>query len=291
VSRAKAVLRAVLPPVVVSAARRVRRGAGIQLPEWEYVPEGWARQRRDAHVGWDAGAVGDAHRAIWGRWLDAVAGNGPLGVDFWRYMREAQGGTDFERNMGWAHNHVMTFGYVLARTAQRRQAISVLDWGSGVGQYYPLARALVPDVRIDYHCKDVPELSALGRELVPDATFYDDDSCLDRRYDLVFAGSSLQYVEDWQNALRGLAGAAERYLLLTRTPTVAENPSFVVVQRAQPYGFGTDVLEWFLNRDELLDCASSAGVRVVREFVMLDETPAIGAPEQARYRGFLFEPA
>jgi hypothetical protein len=63
-----------------------------------------------------------------------------------------------------------------------------------------------------------------------------------------------------------------------------------VVQRAQPYGFGTDVLEWFLNRDEILECTAGAGLRLVREFVMLDETPAAGVPEQARYRGFLFEP-
>lgn len=287
---AKAFLRAVLPPVVVSVARRVRSRLRVEQPEWEYVPEGWARQRGHPLVGWDLAAVGDAHRAIWNRWLQAVAGTGPLGVDFWRYMREAQRGGEFDRNLGWAHNHVMTFGYVLARTAQARETISILDWGGGVGQYYPLARALLPDVHIDYHCKDMPILNEIGRELVPEATFFDDDSCLARRYDLVFASGSLQYVEDWQNALRGLAGATQRHLFLTRTPTVAESPSFVVVQRAQSYGFGTDVLEWFLNRDEILDCAAGAGLRLVREFVMLDQTPASGAPEQARYRGFLFEP-
>lgn len=260
-------------------------------PEWEYVPEGWQRQRSDPGVGWHVGTVADAHRAVWSRWLDAVDGTGPLGVDFWRYMRESRRNGDFERNWGFAHNLVMTFGYVLARTAHAREAISVLDWGGGVGQYYPLAKALLPDVQIDYHCKDVPVLSAVGRELLPDVTFYDDDSCLDRRYDLVFASGSLQYVEDWRGALRGLGQAAQRHLLLMRTSTIDHNPSFVVVQRAQSYGFGTDVLEWFLNRNELLDCASSAGVRLVRELVMLDKTPAAGVPEQARYRGFLFESA
>jgi hypothetical protein len=163
VGRAKAFLRAVLPSVVVSAARRIRDRLRVEQPEWEYVPEGWTRQRRDPqHFGWEAGTFVDAHRAIWDRWLEAVAGTGPLGVDFWWYMREAERGGEFERNMGWAHNFVMTFGYVLARTAQARQAISVLDWGSGVGQYYPLARALLPNTQIDYHCKDVPTLTTVG---------------------------------------------------------------------------------------------------------------------------------
>ena len=287
--RAKEFLRAVLPPVVVSAARHVRLTS--ERPVWEYVPEGWARQREDPHLGWDAETVADAHRAIWKRWLNAVGGTGALGVDFWMYLHDAQIAAEFESSLPFAHNAVMTFGYVLARTAHARQSISVLDWGSGVGQYHPLARALLPEVEIEYHCRDVPVLTAVGRELLPEVAFYEDDSCFGRRYDLVFASSSLQYVEDWKTALQRLGGATRRYLLLTRTPTVARNPSFVVLQRGRPYGFGTDVLEWFLNRDELLECAAGAGLRLVREFVMLDSTPASGAPEQARYRGFLFEPA
>jgi putative methyltransferase (TIGR04325 family) len=282
--------RATLPPFLLNPLRWAYHLAVRPHAEWEYVPEGWGREQRDPNVGWDSGVV-DAHRAIWNRWLEAVEGSGPLGVDFWRYMREAQGEGELERNLGWAHNHVMTFGYVLARTAQAQETISVLDWGGGVGQYYPLARALLPDVQMDYHCKDVPVLSAAGRELLPEITFYDDDSCLNRRYDLVLASGSLQYVKSWRDALRGLAGATQRYLLLTRTTTVAQSPSFVVVQRPQPYGFGSDVLERFLNRDEVLECADGAGLRLVREFVMLDETPAAGVPEQARYRGFLFESA
>jgi putative methyltransferase (TIGR04325 family) len=137
----------------------------------------------------------------------------------------------------------------------------------------------------------VPVLTAVGRELLPEVTFYDDNSCLDRRYDLVLAAGSLHYVEDWRGALVGLAGATQRYLLFTRVPTIIHSQSFVALQWGQPFGFGTDLQQWFLNRHELLECAAGAGLRLVREFVMLDQTPAAGAPEQARYRGFFFEPA
>jgi putative methyltransferase (TIGR04325 family) len=285
-SRLKAFLRAVLPPVIVDATRRVR--GPHKQPTWEYVPEGWVGQGEPG-IGWDVGAVAGRHRAIWDGWLSVLAGTGALGVDFWMYLRDAELGTGFETELTFAHNAVMTFGYVLARAARHRERISVLDWGGGVGQYFPLARTLLPDVEIEYHCKDVPVLTAVGRDLLPEVTFHDDDSCLDRRYDLVLVSSSLQYMEHWQNALRSLAGATANYLFLTRTPTVANYPSFVVVQRGQPYGFGADVLQWFLNRDELLECTAGADLRLVREFVMMDATPAKGVPEQTRSRGFLFE--
>jgi putative methyltransferase (TIGR04325 family) len=273
---------------VISAIRHVRRRA--EQPTWEYIPEGWSRQQVAEPDGWHDRSVAERHRAIWDRWLGVLSGTGALGVDFWMYLRDAELGSGFETNLAFAHNVVMTFGYVLARTAHSRQRISVLDWGGGVGQYFPLARALLPEVEIEYHCKDVPTLTAVGRDLLPEVTFHDDDSCLDRRYDLVLVSSSLQYIEQWRDALRRLAGATQNYLLLTRTPTVANYPSFLVVQRGQPYGFGADVLQWFLNRDELLECAAGADLRLAREFVMLDATPAKGVPEQARSRGFLFEP-
>jgi hypothetical protein len=71
---------------------------------------------------------------------------------------------------------------------------------------------------------------------------------------------------------------------------VFDHPSFVVLQRAESYGLGTEFLGWFVNRDELLECATQAGLSLDREFVMMDYTPAEGAPEQATYRGFLFRP-
>jgi hypothetical protein len=43
------------------------------------------------------------------------------------YLAEEMRGGAFESDLGFAHNLVMTYGYVLARTAQARQGISILD--------------------------------------------------------------------------------------------------------------------------------------------------------------------
>ena len=59
------------------------RGDGPGPPEWEHVPEGWARARDPAQAcsrGWDVEAVAEAYARRWPAFLAALAGSGPLGV-------------------------------------------------------------------------------------------------------------------------------------------------------------------------------------------------------------------
>lgn len=125
----------------------------------------------------------------------------------------------------------------LALAAAGRQAVSVLDRGGGPGHYLVLSEALLPGTAIDYHSRDVPRLAELGRELLPRGTFWSDDCCLDRTYDLVLASGLLQYAERWEETLRALAGATGRYLFVTRLPVALASPSFVVVQRPHAVGY------------------------------------------------------
>jgi putative methyltransferase (TIGR04325 family) len=289
------VTRRLLPPLLWDALRRLRASVrGVrQRPEWEYVPEGWARAQIDPNVkGWNVAAVSERHRLLWPLWTRALEGTGTLGVDFWRPLRMRDyDGRSIPTDLPWAHNAAMAFAYVLALTARNKERLSILDLGGGVGQFSPLTRALLPDVEIDYHVVDTPVMCSLGRELNPVLHFYEDESWQGRKYDFVLASGALQCTEQWQRTLEALAKATAEHLLITRIPIVFGHPSFVVLQRAEDYGFETEFLGWFVNREELLDCATGAGVELLREFVMLDETPAHGAPEQATYRGFLFRPA
>jgi putative methyltransferase (TIGR04325 family) len=290
----RAAARNLLPPVLWTGLRRLRAALpGGARPRWEYVPEGWARAQTDPTVkGWNVSAVAERHRLLWPVWTRALEGPGTLGVDFWRPLQTHDyDARSVPSDFPWAHNAAMSFAYVLALTARHKDSLSILDLGGGVGQFSPLTSALLPDVEIDYHVVDTPVLCSLGRELNPDLHFYDDGSWQGRKYDLVLASGALQCTEDWQKTLKALAEATSEHLFVTRIPIVFRSPTFVVLQRAEDYGFETEFLGWFLNRDEFLDCAKGAGVELVREFVMLDKTPAAGAPEQATYRGFLFKPA
>jgi putative methyltransferase (TIGR04325 family) len=126
---------------------------------------------------------------------------------------------------------------------------------------------------------------------MPEVHFHEDDSCLDRAYDLVMASSSLQYTEDWESLLARLAGAASGFVYLAGVPVVLSTPSFVVLQRAYKYGFDTEYLSWVFNRDELLECAQRANLELFREFLLGYKPLVSGAPEQSETRALLFRPA
>jgi hypothetical protein len=53
--------------------------------------------------------------------------------------------------------------------------------------------------------------------------------------------------------------------------------------------YDTEYPGWFLNRGQFLDEAATLGLRLRREFLTGEEPAVAGAPEQAVYRGFLFD--
>jgi putative methyltransferase (TIGR04325 family) len=187
------------------------------------------------------------------------------------------------------HNSIMIFAYALALAAHRRTKLAMLDWGGGIGHYYLLAKALMPAIDIEYHCKDTPVFAEHGQKLFREASFHTDNSCLDRQYDLVFASGSLQYSEDWSDVFSRLAAAASGYLLVTRLPTVKVVPSYVFIQRPYLHGYNTEYLAWCLNREEFMQVVQETGLQLVREFLVGDNHPIPNAPERCEYYGFLFK--
>ncbi|MEG3989216.1 methyltransferase, TIGR04325 family [Microcoleus sp. S28C3] len=242
------------------------------LPEWEYIPQKWAKNNLKIK-GWNVESILEIRKANWSRFRELLQMAQPVA-----------------NNHG-THNTYMAYAYVLALTAQRKERISILDWGGGLGEYYLLSKALLPDLEIDYHCKEVSVLCEAGRELLPEAKFYDDDSeCFEQSYDLVVASSSLQYSENWQGVVSQLEAVSRSYLYITRLPIVHKAASFVVLQRPYQYGYGTEYLGWFLNRGEFLNYMNRGQMELVREFIMAEGFPVPGAPEPGEGRGFLFRP-
>jgi putative methyltransferase (TIGR04325 family) len=264
------------PPFVADAIRRL-------MSEWEYLPQGW-RDVDPAINGWNDQSVAAAQEQHWPTLVGNLQGAGPLGVSHfpWRSTRDDLAD----------HNAMMSFGYVLALAARKKDRLSLLDWGGGVGHYYLYARALVPELELEYHCYDLPHLCALGRTQLPEAQFHDDATGLfERQFDLIVSSSSLQYFEDWRAVLRQLAAATGDFLYIARLPLISRRPSFVVVQRPYHAGYDTQYRGWFLNRQELLTCAAESGLELVREFVFAENWCVRGAPEQATCRGFLLRRA
>ena len=269
-----------VPPGAVKLARMAL--ARLRPAPWERVPR-W-EPSQGGEKGWSDESIVSTQSAKWAEFVRRVGGTGPLGV-----AHEAQRPGDHDYA---AHNTIMAFAYVLARAARTRARLSVLDWGGGLGHYYVLSRALMPDLELEYHCKDLPAMCAKGRELLPGVRFHESArSVAGRSYDLVLASSSLHYSEDWRDTVHRLAQMTGSYLYVTRTPVVWRAESFVVVQRPRDVGYRTEYPGWFLNRQELLQGVEAHGMELVREF-LIDERPFVpNAPEQGEYRGFLWRPA
>jgi putative methyltransferase (TIGR04325 family) len=262
-----------MPPVVTDAVRRI-------ASEWEFVPRGWSEEQA-AVEGWNDDSVAKGQKRHWPTLVRNLEGPGPLGVSHFP--------TKISRDDPVDHNTMMSYGYVLALTARRKDTITVLDWGGGVGHYHLYSKALLPDLRLDYHCHDVPRLCRLGRKLQPDVQFYESpDAALARSYDLVLSSSSLHYFQDWREVLAKLASATSVFLYVARLQTIDREASFVVAQAPYSFGYFTRYLSWCLNRREFLSCAEGVGLELVREFAFAEDWSVRGAPEAPRSRGFLF---
>jgi len=287
----KSFAQAVLPEPALrplrAAWRRATGAAPVPLPEdpgppdWEAVP--------DTDAVWQAGQ-GWSHESIvarqaegWEAFLQGMADGRPAYV-------AVPDDPSVPVDVG-VHNTLMVFIYMLGRMASEARGgrPSVLDWGGGLGQHYRFARAFYPAVDWDYVIREVPGLAAAGAARNPEAGFVtSDDAALARRYDAVYVSASIMYVRDVYGLLGRMCGAATRYLLVTRTPFVLAHQDFVVIQRPQRYGYDTEYPGWFLNLPRFRRFVEARGFVLDREFPLAERPFVPNAPEQCRYRSFLF---
>ena len=275
------ILKLLTPPILVDVARRLRRGNTRAL--LEYAPDGWedATACDGGAQGWNVEKIVAVEKEKWSAFCQNLEGSKPLGF--------SHEDTDLSINRNpYFHNIHVSYAYVLALLARHKDKISVLDWGGSLGHYYLLGRAVLPEVEIDFHCREVPLMCAQGKELCPDIHFYEDDSCLERDYDLVMINGSLGYFPNWKELLARLCGAAKDYLFLTRVLVVEHSRSFVARQHTDVYDYDSELLTQVFNRREVLQTVAGTGLELVREFVVGPGPAVAGAPEPCSDCGWLF---
>jgi putative methyltransferase (TIGR04325 family) len=276
----KSILKDLTPPFLWRLAKQIATIG--EKPEWEYIPEGWQAQKKDPNIkGWNMDSVKEAYQKMWPRFVQNIESTLPLAI--------SPESNSSRRDTLIFHNMIITYGYALAVSTRNKSSISMLDWGGGIGHYYLLSKKLCPDLKINYHCKDVPVLAEYGQTLFPEAHFYSDETCLNQRYDFILVSGSLHFSEDWQSILTGLAQATSDYLFITRLPIVVQAASYVMIQRAHKYGYGTEYLGWCLNKDEFIRCATESGLKLIQEFYNGENPVILNAPESCQYMGFLFK--
>lgn len=268
--------RLLTPPIFEKIWAKL--SAALKTPPFEYFSGAWdSFSTPGRKCGWDTDGVLVAAETRWKAFCDNASGTGPLG-----FSHEHHDLTIVDSP--YSHNVHITFAYVLALAVWKKDRISVLDYGGAIGHYHRIARAVAPQVELEYHIKEVPGLVSLGRQLSPDIQWHTDDGCLDRTYDLVVVNGSLQYIQHWEQCLEGLCRTVGKYFLLTRIPIVDHNPSFLAIQRV----YGSEMLYWQFNREAVLGIVRKAGLQIMREVVVGDRLLIPGAPEEFVLRGWIF---
>ena len=170
-------------------------GAGSSPPEWEYVPGGLGRRARRCHVARPVGTPRPCARRT-GRSCDrsATASTRPdaaRGRDITALADErAQRATTRTRSSR-------------SRTRSRSRPVGPTSCrcSTGAGESGSMrcsaARCCPPASSSSTTAETCRSCVSSGVPSSPTVQFHDDDACLERTYDLVFASSSLQYSEQW----------------------------------------------------------------------------------------------
>jgi len=266
-SGAKHLLQFVTPPALWRVGQALRRQFDSAVDHIEYAPEGWATPLPADHTEAFWKSFAGQERAAFEE-LVARVKSGQAAIS-------PQPGEDFK--------HV-AFGCAVGLAALGKEQISVLDYGGNLGDYLWIARGLLPAVAMDFHCKELPLVADVGREVNPSVTWHTGDGCFDASYDLVMFVSSLQYLREWQSVMQRGAVATRDVLLLSDVPAVRAAPSFVATQRSR----GMTTLYNVLNRADVIDGVERIGPRLIREFDMGPHPTVANAPEQPHCVGLMF---
>lgn len=151
---------------------------------------------------------------------------------------------------------------VTAMAGAGRTTLGILDFGGGMGaSFLPLLATLSEPERIDYHIVERAEVCRAARRLYDDKprpTFHEDMPEASLCVDIVHAGSSMQYVRDWNGTLAYLAHYEPAYMLFSDL-MAGDVPTFVTLQNY----YGSAIPCWFINANEFIGTMKGLGFELL----------------------------
>lgn len=190
-----------------------------------------------------------------------------------------------------AHEYVLPA--VAASIAKADSVLRILDFGGGMAStYFAVADALPKQQPLSYQIVESGPLSRRAREIGlvgRGLSFHEEFPAIDGATDIVHAGSSVQYVEDWRGLLARLCSYEPSHLVLADVPAGDLPHSFVSGQ----YFYGKRIAHWFFRFDEFVDAIEKHGYRLSYRAPYIGSylgerrpLPMDGLPEGYRLRNF-----
>ena len=154
-------------------------------------------------------------------------------------------------------------GQIIARVAQGRRKISVLDWRGGVGQNYFVAKAAAPDIELDWHVFEAPAYCDYGKALDAPVRFHEilgaaRAAALRSGVRARHARLRSRLAADVHQSFPG-GGACAR----VGAGLGASSQQFVAANHPPEWRNGAGINAWIVGEKDLQAAAAEAGLRVV----------------------------
>lgn len=138
----------------------------------------------------------------------------------------------------------------------------ILDFGGGMASSYPLVMGAVPGSEgIEFHVLESRGICERGQAEFAGRNnlfFHTELPPLSMHFDIVHAGRSMQYVDDWRGLLYAFAERKAEYIALAGLLAGDIKP-FVTTQNY----YGCKIPVRFLNRDEVIHFVEGMGYRLI----------------------------
>lgn len=206
---------------------------------------------------------------------EAAADSDVFVGDVWlgKVVERAKTAAELSRSTDYVAPVAQSYDYVLpvvaALIADDKRPVRILDFGGGLAASYVPLRAMLPArFSFDFVVIENEAICLEGRRSFADdsTVSFRTDLPVGERFDIVHFGSSLHYVENWNELLEKIVGFGPRYLIFAELPA-ADNVGFVT---AQSY-YGRRIPVRFWNAKEFVGSVDSLGFELVWK---------------ARYRGY-----
>ena len=181
-------------------------------------------------------------------------------------LRELNDNKHLKPHTSNAHNPIANLLPLVVALVGHKKEISILDFGGGMGRSYLRCLSALQDsnISIDYHIVDLEDTIEYAMKIYPDnmdVHFHRDipESLTD--VDIVYLGSTLQYINAYQALIQRLAKLKPKYFFLTDYFT-SQAETFATAQVNMK---DRRIAYWIFNLREIVGLVEQQGYEKIYE--------------------------
>ena len=165
-----------------------------------------------------------------------------------------------------SHNPIANLLPLVAALVGHKKEISILDFGGGMGRSYLSCLSALQDsnISIDYHIVDLEDTIEYAMKIYPDnmdVHFYRDIPDTLKDVDIVYLGSTLQYINAYEALIQRLAKLEPKYFFLTDYFT-SPSQTFATAQVNMK---DRRIAYWIFNLREIVGIVEQQGYKKIYE--------------------------